>query len=400
MPSSLTSKNPESSSKCISFLERHPKYCINLLSKEFPFTSEQLLKYSNILDWRLVSSNTNIIWDFDLIFCFYDKISWKDLTINRAAFLDISLLDVFSDKVQWKNNNDEWGFSIAANEGLPWTLEFIKKYDSKIKFKELSVNRSVEWSEELIDRYWGKWDLNELGSNVAFPWDLRLFDKYLGEEFLDDFSIHFNQRLLGNFDLVEKYKSRIKWSIACSNPFLPWSEKNLLEYWANHLDWWGISHNETLFKQDPNFFINHLDIWESNKEKYFSILAENLFLPWDQKLIQKYSKYWDWEAISRNIGIPWTVELIDSFANQLYWGGMVDTFIIEDDIGNFITPIPTTHFQEGLISNPSIPWSIDFLTKYESKLEFHSLKDNRAVWEKVFKPIFNDQVLDRMLNIV
>lgn len=388
----------ESYSQCISFLVRHPDYCLNLLSKEFPFTSEQLQKYSNILDWRLLSTNTNIIWDFDLIFSFYDKISWKDLTINKNAFLDITLLDVFTDKIQWKNNIDEWGVSISANEGLPWTSEFIKKYDSKIQFKELSINRSVKWSEEIIDRYWGKWDLDELGNNEAFPWDLRLFDKYLGKEFLDDFLIQYNQRLLGNFDLVEKYKDKIKWSIVSSNPYLSWFEMNLLEYWENHIDWCGICQNEKLFKQDPNFYTKHLDIWESNKEKFYPFLSENQYFPWNQKLIQQYSKYWDWEAISRNTGIPWSIELIYLFVDHLYWGGMVDTFITEDKNGNSITPIPTKHFQEGIISNPSIPWSIEFLNKFESKLEFESLKDNHAVWEKVFKPIFDDQVLEIMLS--
>lgn len=389
----------KSTVKCISYLVRNPKFCVDILSAEYAFSLEMLLEYADVLNWSLLSSNTNIKWDFDILYHLYDRISWGELTVNPAAFTDVSLLPIFSDKIHWKDNGSEYGGSIAMNEGLPWTLEFIKKYESKIDFCELSNNESVKWNDELIDCYLGEWDIESLGGNMGIHWDLRMFEKYLGEEYFDNFFVNYNPRFLSDFNLVEKYKDKVDWYHVCSNPYLPWAEKKLLEYWKEHLDWFGICINHTLFKQNPLFYYEHFDRW-TTKSRYCQSLSDNPFVPWCKNVINPFLSWWDWEELSRNNGIPWDAELIEFYSKYVCWGGWCDTFITEDENGNSITPIPAKGYRPGLLTNDALPWSINFLTKYESKIGRYSKRQSPEIWNKVFKPVIDDEIVRLLMRLV
>lgn len=398
--------NPDSSKKyskstldCISYLVRNPEYCIDILSKEYPFSLEMLLEYADVLNWSLVSSNKNIKWDFDIMYHLYDRISWGDLSVNPVAFADVSLLPIFSDKIHWNDNNDRFDTSISLNKGLPWTLDFIKKYESKIDFYILSSNESVKWNDELIDRYLGEWFIDDLGRNEGIHWDLRMFEKYLGEEYLNNFYVNTNPMILSDFNLVEKYKEKVVWFNVCSNPYLPWAEKNLLEYWKEHLDWLGICRNTTLFKQNPTFYYEHFETWIT-KESHYQFLSSNPFVDWNMNVINPFLCWWDWEDLSRNKGVPWNADLIDYYADHVCWGGWYDTFITEDECGNTITPIPTKDYRFGLLTNDSLPWSIRFLTRYESKIGPYSKKHSPEIWNKVFKPVIDDDVVRLLMRLV
>lgn len=384
----------------MAFYLDHPDFFINLISKHYPLSYKQIKKYAGLLNWHLVSSNINIQWNFDLIADMIEYLKWDELTINQSAFKDITLLDVFSDRIIWFENIDNFGFSFSANIGMPWTIDFIKRFENRIDFNELSSNRSVQWTEELIDRYWGKWNTYELAANESIPWSLSLFDKYIDESYLKDFLVEINPRIFGNLDLVEKYIDKIDWYHVSSNPNLPWQEKNLITLWADKINWCGISKNETIFKLDPEFFNKHLNIWEFDKSKYFAFLSENQSIKFDKELIDRYLRFWDWQDLCDNPGVPWTQQLIEHFSNMVYWGGNVDTFITEDQDGNSIPPIPAKHFQYGLISNTSIPWSIDIIRNFESKIDFTSLWKNHAVWDKGFKDCINDDFLDAAVRII
>lgn len=392
-------KYSKSTRDSISFLVRNPGYCVDLLSAEYGFSREMLVEYADVLNWELVSSNTNIKWDFDLLYTFYDRISWGKLSVNRAAFNDVSLLSIFSEKIRWKDEGIEYGSSIGWNEGLPWTVEFIKKYESKIDFHELSCNESVKWSEELLDRYWEKLDLYELVSNEAIHWDLRLFDKFLGKEYIDCSMVNCNPGIFSDINLVEKYKDKVDWYYVCINPDLPWAEKGLLDCWEKYLNWFGLCQNRALFEQDPFFYYDHCDRWDSDK-RYYELLSNNPFLPWSKDFISRFSTRLDWEALSQNESVGWTAELIDCFANRVCWGGVYDEFITEDARGNPIDPIPSKSFQYGLLSNNALPWSIKFLTRYESNIGPYSKQQSPEIWNKVFKPVIDDKVLGILMRLV
>src|SRR5665811_899156 len=148
--------------KIISFFLRHPKYFKRIVPSSFAFSHEQLLKYGDFFDWNRISSNKNITWDRQILGTFSDKLAWDSISKNPGAFKDLSLVDEFVDFIQWAEHRVVAGATIASNTGLPWSVEFIKKYEAKLFFNELSENESLPWSEQLIDTYSDRWDIRSL----------------------------------------------------------------------------------------------------------------------------------------------------------------------------------------------------------------------------------------------
>ena len=384
--------------KCVDFLQKHPAYFRSQISIHFPLTRKQLSEFGDRLDWGYISLNENIQWNKDLIAEFQDKLDWYYLSQNPTAFKDESLLNVFVDKIDWIGTEGQIMDSIASNSGIFWDEELIERYEAMLDFEKLSSNENVPWSENLIDKYLDRWNYEELGGNLSVPWTLRLFDKYLGEEYLHLIVILWNHRLLSNIDFIDKYKESLEWYFICTNPLLPWKEKNLLEYWKKYVNGWGIAQNEALFEGDDDFFNKHLDKWIEDDYRLFKSLSDNKTLPWSIPFIEAYKSHWDWESLSTNEGLPWSLELIELFQDKWVWGCLYETSLLDEN-GFEISPTGGKALQSGLVRNKALPWSIDFINKYSKKIDFELIKDNHSVWEKTFKPHVDDVFISEFFNL-
>lgn len=382
---------------CLDFLQKYPAYFRSQISIHYPLTRKQLSEFGDRLDWSLISLNENIQWSKDLIEEFQDKLDWYYLSQNPTAFKDVSLLNVFADKIDWKGTEGQIMDSIATNSGIFWDEELIERYEAMINFEKLSSNSNVPWSENLIDKYLDRWNLEELGGNLSVPWTLRLFDKYLGEEYLHLIVILWNHRLLSNIDFIDKYKDSLEWYFICTNPLLPWKEKNLLEYWEEHIDGWGVAQNESLFDGDNVFFNEHLDKWTDNDFRLFRPLSRNKALPWSIPFIEAYKSHWDWQSLSENEGLPWSTVLIEHFQNYWVWGCYYDTSLLDEN-GFEISPTGGKARQNGLVTNEALPWSIDFINLNSKNIDFELLGSNEAVWNKAFKPQVDDLLLSNFFH--
>jgi len=100
-----------------------------------------------------------------------------------------------------------------------------------------------------------------------------------------------------------------------------------------------------------------------------------------------------------NEGIIWNSDLIDYFSKHIKWGGWKSCELLDEN-DNVISPVGGAEFEFGLINNVSIPWSIDFLIKYENKLDFVALESNTAVWEKAFKFYVDDEMIETIISIL
>lgn len=390
-------KGASQRNQCILFSLRHPKYFIDLISYKYPLQKYQLIKYKDILNWPLVSENIAINWTYDLISSSKNNICWDDFTVNKSAFKDFTLLDSFSDMINW--NNETNASTIAKNEGLPWTIDFIEKYKSKLDFYELSSNKGVKWSDQLIEKFNEHWALENLGQNESIPWTLELFDKYLSEQFFEYTFIQYNRTINSDVEIIEKYKKSMNWLLICSNPNLPWKELGLLQRWSDRLNWRGISRNKWFFENDSLFFKNNFDKWSSNNFEYFWDLSSNEGLDWTKYFIEEYKQLWVWEDLCTNESVPWDSHLVEFFYDRIKWGGLIDSPLLDE---RDIEIAPTGGFSqaEGLILNPNVDWTIDFLEKFERNLEFEILRYNKGVWERVFKPVVDDWFVDVVLRII
>ena len=381
-----------------SFFIKHPNYFLGLLSSYYPLSQFQLKLYKDLLDWNKISANENIIWDDNILVEFQDYIIWDTLTTNPSVFVNTKLLNTFEDKIDWFGNDNFYGDSITANEGIYWDNETIEKYADKINFEKLSISTNVDWSVTLLDKYIDKWNFTELAHNESIPWSLEMFEKFLDESYFFYFGVQTNKSLV-SFELVEKYNHLMDWHNISHVPTLPWVEKDLLNYWSDKIVWTGIACNKFLFANDKNFFQKHYDKWQPIINEVLGYFSGNESFPWTKLLIEKYKLSLDWNLLCSNVGIVWDSDLIDSFSKHIIWGGWKPCELV-DETGNVISPVGGKIHESGLIENKSVPWSIDFLHKYENKLEFEALESNNAVWDKAFKPYVDDVLIETIIRIL
>lgn len=387
--------------KINSFLYDHPEFFINIASRFYGFSEAELEKYQQVIDWELISRNDAITWNENSIRRFESKLDWIDFS-QTNVFANTDLLETFKDQVDWRTKDDDGLFrTVASNESIIWTAELIEKYEDRLNFYYLPMNTKIPWSEDLIDKFKHRWKWDYLMMNDSIPWTLPMLNRFF--RYIDTTKFHFqaNQSLTCQLDILEAYPGFFLDRAVCGNQRLPWKEKNLLTLWAEKLDWYALARNEALF-ENPSFFEDHLDKWLSGPEDQFEMLSRNKALPWSIPFIERYSERWDWEYLSSCDHLPWNEELIDHFENYWEWGGEYTYEITEDEDGNPLPePRPTsTGYSTGLATNPALPWSIDFILRYQDRLDINQLAENRGVWDKAFKHYVDGTMVNALFRLL
>ena len=135
---------------------------------------------------------------------------WKKLSEDFAW--TEALLAKYSENVDWK--------LISDNENIYWSLMMLQKYSNRLDWKVLSRHVDCDWfTEAHLEAFKNKWDWTGLVCNYKFS--ERLIDKYI--DYVDwDEIIGVDRSYYGcqvcsdyNFDAIsfyEKYKEHIPMS--------------------------------------------------------------------------------------------------------------------------------------------------------------------------------------------
>ena len=92
--------------------------------------------------------------------------------LSGDAYFNEELIEKYEDK--WN-----WGWSgLSSNKSLPWSLEFIERFEDKWHWKALSRNKAMPWSLAFIEKYEDKWDWKELTESEAMPWSLEFIERF------------------------------------------------------------------------------------------------------------------------------------------------------------------------------------------------------------------------------
>lgn len=379
----------------ISLFYRHPDYFWHGVSAYYPLSEEDLVRYSDVLQWQFVSQNENIRWTTPMVKRFAEQLQWEDFSGSRF-FTEEEQIERFTSLIDWGFNHHIIGGSILNNPHIRWDINRIERYRRNLSFVTLSRSEQVVWTPDLIDRYLKDWDWDSLSENTSLPWSLEFLRRYFTFWSFDSWFFQGNQGITGCLEIVEEF-----WEFLCgvsifANEKLPWVEMQLLSKWRDKIDWRGVAYNPLLLGQ-PGFFEKHIRHWE--ERQLFKFLSDNEGLPWSEEIFECFIDRWDMTEISTNKALPWTDEFIDRYEHVLEWGWHEWTLPDSefDDPGNMIS-VHICH--QGLVNNEGLPWSLDFIQKYEGKIDFRAFKDNPAAWEKAFKPIVDQKVLDMVFRMV
>ncbi|WP_124980747.1 hypothetical protein [Nonlabens xiamenensis] len=79
----------------------------------YPFSKEQLTKYSDILNWSEISANQNIKWSYELILEFKEFINWNVIHKNKTVNKKLTLGLLFPDKVELPKCNCSFNYDFC-----------------------------------------------------------------------------------------------------------------------------------------------------------------------------------------------------------------------------------------------------------------------------------------------
>lgn len=307
----------------------YKKIFIDILSRFYNFEKCDVYHYSEILNIDELCVNNALNWDICLIEFFgKGRVNWKYLSKNRCLQCTVELLDEYYDCWEWN--------MLSSNEGLFWTELMINKYKSKLNWDLLSLNKSLPWSIDFINRYIDRFNWTNLSANPSLPWSDHLLKYY--EDLWDWNLLSSNPSLPWTDDLIIKYIDRLNWAGLSMNPSLPWNFEFIQKYKCNWI--WGYSSDWVMTDNIG--------------------LCGNSGIHWNEELIEMFDDFIDWGELSLNTGDMWNECLIDRYLSNLHWEEC------------WYPPLG----MGGLSSNPSLPWSLDFVDKYRPYLNIKEICSN------------------------
>lgn len=110
------------------------------LSSELHWSESLLEKYKDKVDWKEISSNSDILWTVSMLQKFKNLIDWDALSSDISEdSLTEECIETFADKWNWSR--------LSSNSNLKLKAKFIDKYVDKLDWNNL-IDR---WREELFE---------------------------------------------------------------------------------------------------------------------------------------------------------------------------------------------------------------------------------------------------------
>lgn len=400
--------------------------CIDMLSRQYAFTSKQITTYKKIINFNesYLPRNKKIIWDIETIDEVKDKIDW-------SGFYHI--------------------------QGVELNSKFFEKFENYIDFGSIGLNQNIDWSNELLDKYAELWDWDRLMMRpiTATP---RNIAKYNNRYDWDSFSS--NWHLVLTEELIETYKDNWNWVKLSRNSNLKLNKKGIEKY-KEKLCFNGLSRNAAMvpfilaypndYDWNWNAFIQNPGVVFSYKMIEFLIKklkTELTILKKAKEEVQtNFAKSSIINSVTSSINFDRDFWFNDSFQNNINWNMLVkkipkiftsneiETYLNLDDFEEHIifslmqkfskeyilknkdallksrwslfrygaidqefvklNSIDSDWFQ--LAFNEQFNWSLEFLITHLDKFEsLYGLSRN----ETIFKTLFGEATNDDIENLI
>ena len=310
----------------LDFLKSHPTYAFRTISGFYPLTGEMLRKYRNVLFWDCICENESIDWSSGLI----------------LAFLKY-----------FKEDNKKINSLLHFNPKLPWSVEFIKQFET------------------------------------LWYWDI------LGEK----------AEIKNSAEIQQSFKKYLE-------PVNAWIASNDLRAKTHDSDkFW-----KKRYQAEPWLLYTTRHQIESDKKIDWVSLSSSDHLKWTHDFIRDYQDKLNWQALSCNTSIHWTNEMIFEFQDKIFWGGLEVTFNKQGKEKTFIdpgftifsnkcwTPDEIELFHDKIdwytlsINENSCQWSYNLLTTHEKFIDFDALGGNRQAWVDCFGKLTDEEVESILAN--
>jgi hypothetical protein len=126
---------------------------------DFNFSSSQLNQYKNVLDWKGVSSNQIIDWNYEMVKEFESYIDWETLQNNKRVTKRMTLGLLFPNRVELPKCHCSFEYDFCECEEANWYngnwergIEIITYKSTDLDFVIFAIinNLSDEFLEEIL----------------------------------------------------------------------------------------------------------------------------------------------------------------------------------------------------------------------------------------------------------
>jgi hypothetical protein len=359
---------------------------------------------------RTICSNPNIDWNVNLINQFIEHIDLAELCTNPSIDWSDEILDEFKDQLDWE--------TLCSLIGVEWTAKRIQKYLDFIDWKALSGNRYIKWDETLIQKYEQKLDWTALSLNPA----LDISSKFIAdnERKLDWSNLSANAGFINSFGsrdwhrsdtFANEFESLIDWRSFSANSGIYWY-LGTLEKYVEKFDWDELSRNpavgQTLFQIEG--FEDRVK-WDR--------MSENIGINFTNELVIKYSDKWNWRNLLENPEFSMTTEIEKECKDHLFGLSEKKLYkLAEHSHSGFVSKLNNSlrnddTFHKDFSMLEHLPWTLQFLkqkvdltpgwaydidTRSYHRLQMIGVSENRSIWERVFSPYVDDELIMDVMN--
>jgi len=348
------------------------------LCKYHPIGLDFIKKYSSEFDsdeWKNISSNKKIKWNWDIIEEYKDKLNWNYLVGSKSIQWNYLKILEYSDILFSKDLIDvTTGFA-----NFPWSYSLIEKFISKWDSYFLYGNSDIPWDEDIID--------------LIESYSISTSNMMQGHYYSRPHQISSNPGVNWSEEMIDKYdkKGLIYWygpPGICNHPNLNWDSRLIEKYSEKINNWDGLGANGSIF-WDEVLMGKYRD-----KKDLFIGLSSNKNILWNDDLIDTYLNKWDWERLCRNDSICWSSERIKKYGSRINWVSLSENENV--DWNNKIISVLFEQFENleeerdqevifsQLLRNKYFPWDNSLLEKYNKQLDWY-LSNNYELmfWPKV-----------------
>ena len=363
---------------------------VDLISRYYPFSKDEVIKYKSVLnfDYYSLMNNEFIDWDIKLIDVLNDKIDWTAVWKIKNISLDFEFFKKFdnqidystihsSKNIKWDDNlladfgdKFDWSTSLITREPLS-TIANLRRFKDKLNWSIVSQRINFESNENLIEEFAENWDWKKLSSNMNLPLSVEFIQKHIENINFDELSQ--NPAAL---PLIYKYPKAHSWNWdkVILNRAIIYSDdsyKFFLNYFTKNLQ---LNHDvHPFFKKNSLYpFLFKLFKSQNNDISYF--------------LSNDFVKYFAWENLCKFCNTKLPLAFIEKYKDKLNF--KEEAFIRNNQ------EIITTEF---ILANPDLFNSehssfyyllltIEFLNKYDGKLDWNKLSSNEKLdwnWEYI-----------------
>lgn len=406
---------------------------IDLISRFYPLSNEDIIKYKDILncDRYQLMANENINWNIELIKLLKVKIDctafWK---LNNINF-DITFFDEFDDIIDYSSihilNKIVWSSQLVSKYGdkFDWNrlssyeevisnIEILRRYKDRFNWVFISERIKISFSDEIIQEFKDYWDWSKLSLNKNLPISLVFLEKY--KDSLDFENLSRNPTCI---DIILKYakSNRWNWNDVIINPGFEYDDKNFELVFNYYSRYYILNFLHTKY--------NISNISKFRKTITFNFLEKIFHSPFTQKsyfVCDKFIEYFPWDNLCKS-NIEVDLEFIIKFKEKINFkennflkvnGKLLDEDFIFNNIELF--DLNKSNFYQLNINDKiideytkkinwcylsfseNIEWSWDFVSDNYEKLDFIKLSNNEKAYVDLIKKILSKEQVYSFLD--